>query len=98
MAELGKYFHDEFKGEYRWHLTGYENIILWVNMSKEVVDALNELVKDEWVDITQTEVLVYLADGAGLRLDTAKSKRHYKKPRWLPIVLNPTPKCEEILV
>jgi hypothetical protein len=38
-----------------------------------------------------TSRLTYIIDGKFLSLPIAKNERHYKKPHWLPVVLNPGP-------
>ena len=71
------------------HGDGYDNIVLWDGVSEEAAAALDELRSDGRIHFTPTNVLVYLIDGIVPDLPIAKSRRKYKKPHWLPAVLNP---------
>ena len=65
------------------------NVMFWSGMSKEFVEAIDELVLARKIVPTPTTVLVYLMDGAFPKLPIAKQlNRKYKSERWLPIVFN----------
>ena len=84
--------HPAFKdGDIALCLPGFENIILWVNITQEGADALSDLVKRQILHYRPTSYLVYLADGHSLTLPLAKRPVHYKKPHWLPVILKRGP-------
>jgi hypothetical protein len=73
-----------------------ENVIYWSGLSESAVDALLDLRAEGAIHYQPvSSVLVYLADGALMNLPRVKSvaalKRGYKKPHWLPVVINPGP-------
>ncbi len=61
--------------------------VLWEGVSETFADAL-ELGKGDIV-MDETTPLVYMFDGAMMRLPLVKSARRYAKPHWLPVVFNP---------
>ena len=63
------------------------NIIFWVNMSEEAIDAIQELLYEERVFFEPATQMTYLLDGGGLKLPIAKRKLSYKSKRWLPLCL-----------
>jgi hypothetical protein len=65
----------------------YPNIVYWANMTLEGVQALEELEEDGAFHYHQSDQLVYLIDGAGLKFPIARDARQYKEPHWLPLVL-----------
>ena len=88
FVELSKI--DGFKGNLSMELDD-KNIILWDGISKEFLHSLEELMKEKRIYLKSTTILVYMADGAMLRLPIANSLRKYKNPRWLPVVFNHVP-------
>jgi hypothetical protein len=67
----------------------YPNIIYWLGMSEEAVDALCELREEKKIQHVPTTPITYLIDGETLRLPLAKQARQYKDLHWLPVVLRP---------
>lgn len=65
-----------------------KNIFYWFNISHEAIDALNELRREEKIELVSTSILVYYADGRVPSVDLAKQDRKYKNPRWLPCAIN----------
>ena len=67
----------------------HENLVLWACVSVEFCDAFDEI--RPFATLDPAHWLVYLHDGAALRLPLAKRppKAGYKKPHWVPVVLNP---------
>ena len=65
------------------------NIVLWSGLSIELVDAIQSLLDSEQVFLHPVSVLVYMADGAALRLPLAQRvpPGGYRKPHWLPTCL-----------
>jgi hypothetical protein len=71
---------------------GFEgNIILWVNISKEAINCINELINKKKIFLHLSSPLTYMIDGSTLNMPVVKSKRYYKKPHWLPCVFNTHP-------
>ena len=92
FAELARMV-DGFSGDKEVSLNGegYSNIILWSGISDEAIDALMSLTANGKIHPVPAHILVYLADGAVLKLPIARTRRHYKKPHWIPTVYNPGP-------
>lgn len=67
------------------------NIVIWANLSDDAAAAIRYLIEAERIHLTPTSLLVYLVDGLTLTLPVAKQARRYKKPHWLPVVLDPGP-------
>jgi hypothetical protein len=77
------------EGEHQIESGERKNVILWQGLQKNLVDAICELLTERKVEVSTTSIIVYLVDGARLRLPIAKrGTRSYKTPRWLPVVLN----------
>lgn len=91
FAELSRV--EGFRGENEYVYEGpeYSNIVIWAGMSEAAVDALGALFKAGEFHLYPTTALIYLCDGAALNLPTASQMRHYKKPHWLPCVINQGP-------
>jgi len=76
---------DGFSGDRQ---TMYQSgIVLWLNMSKEAEDAIQELVAENLI-FASVSTLPYLIDGPVLNLPIAKVNRRYKNPHWLPLVFS----------
>lgn len=84
-----------FKGDLKMTLDGFETIILWVQLSADAIDALNDLLEEKSLFMIPTVPLTYLADGERLTYPVVKSPRRYREPRWLPVVF--THKDPELL-
>ncbi len=65
---------------------GFSNIVLWSGMSSEFIEAVDKILKEDVVHYHSTPALTYLLDGMALKYPIVKSKRHYKKPHWAPVV------------
>jgi len=88
FAELMRLGGDAAKGDQALCLEEYPNLIMWAGMSQPFIKAIEELLEEGRLVEKPTSLLVYMADGMLLRMPLAKSKRHYKKPRWTPVVFN----------
>jgi hypothetical protein len=68
------------------------NAVLWTGLQQEAVDAVTELVNSKRAQLLQVNPLIYLIDGKALTFPVAKRvpPNGYKKPHWLPVVLNLT--------
>jgi hypothetical protein len=89
FIELMNYFPDESgSGDF---CLKYETIIVWVGMSENIIQAVQDLVKEHKIYLHPATSLTYLADGGGLKLPLVKEDRKYSKPHWLPMTLDVTP-------
>lgn len=89
FAELGHRFGDNFAGGGEFSISKGENIVLWVGMTEAAANAISELLEEGAIRAEPTVLLVYLADGACMRLPLVKRNRAYKKPHWLPVTFRP---------
>lgn len=64
------------------------NIIIWDGWNKEYTNCLINMLANDQIIVKPTSTLVYLIDGCTLELPVAKHIRRYKKPHWLPVVLD----------
>lgn len=65
------------------------NVILWLGMSEQIIDAVQQLQREKRIWPWPSSVFVHLIDGGLLKLPIAKRlpKGGYKKERWLPVTL-----------
>ena len=74
-------------------VAGDTNVVLWDGLSQEAIDAIAGLRRDGLIEYVPTSVQTYVLDGARLKMPLAKSgaamKQGYKKPHWLPVVIDP---------
>ncbi len=82
-----------FNGDHTFRMDGenYSNMVLWIGMSAEAITALTELIEENKIKLHekhQGEIFsIYSYDGCIVPLEVAKTRRHYKEPRWLPTML-----------
>ena len=80
------------KGEYCVEMGG-ANVIYWHGLSEEAALAVQALRAEGIVHLVPTHFLTYLVEGACVSIPLAKSagaiRRGYKKPHWLPVMLQP---------
>lgn len=88
FAELTKKI-DGFRGDCTYWATAKENIILWDGISKEAGQVIESLIARKCISIEPCSYLIYFIDGLALRYPIVKRAQSYKKPHWLPVVLNP---------
>ena len=93
MIEIMKLAGDEGKGDIAIALK--DNMVLWEGLSQALVDVLDELKQKKLYHPHPTISLAYLMDGDILTLPIVKRppKNGYKKPHWLPVVLEPGQRC-----
>ena len=75
-----------FKGE---HIFGNltSNIVFWPRMSKEAIDAIAKLVRENKVDIEEVTARIYAIDSDILvNLPIGRNSKNYKRPHWVPLV------------
>lgn len=88
FAQMQRLLGDGFEGEYTMTLNDYPSIILWTNVSKEVVNAIEGLLQKGKIKALPTSFWTYLIDGRGLDLPIAERLNHSRKKQWLPIVFD----------
>lgn len=87
FAEIKQMLGPEvFEGQQALYTKGYPNIIIWANMSDNVVDAISELMRETKIYPNPASILTYIVDGEILRMPVAKRLIQYKKPHWAPTV------------
>ncbi|MCE9584669.1 MAG: hypothetical protein K8T20_19430 [Planctomycetes bacterium] len=67
-------------------------IVLWAGVSEEFVAAVKTMMARKNVEAKPTQIMVYVADGAVPNYPVIKRmpKGPVSKPKWLPVVFNPT--------
>ena len=63
------------------------NVILWVEISKEATQAIENLVKTNKILVDKTSPLCYYIDGMIPNIKLAKKNKKYKKLHWLPVAI-----------
>jgi len=89
---LENYLGESAKGNMTWEII--DNVTLWAGMSDDFIAAMMSLRKDELIEPSGTQLLVYLIDGGTLNLPIAKRPKStgYKKEHWLPVIFHLTEK------
>jgi hypothetical protein len=82
--------HIETKGELAWVADDDPNLLFWAGVSREFMNALDDVRERGKVEPAPSNFLVYLIDGKALRYPLAKRppKRGYKEEHWIPVVFN----------
>ena len=94
FAELAREWPEHFKdGEWAMEFRGekHSNIFMWFSCSDAACDIFDEFQKHKHVQMDVASPLTYMIDGAMPNVPLAKSKRHYKTQRWLPVVFTARP-------
>ena len=93
FVEIQNWLGPHFRGDCSVTDPRDSNLIYWRGVTQSVIDALNLLVRDNRIEFRTSSPLVYLFDGGALRLPIAKRppRAGYRKPHWLPVVLNVPP-------
>lgn len=93
MAELSREIPG-FEGEWVWALRTYT--VIWPQVSKEAVESMRELLRQESIFAVPCPVSVYLIDGETLALPIAKNPaHHYRSLRWLPVTFSTAEHCKK---
>lgn len=90
FAELARL--EGFTGDLSIASSANENIVFWSGLSREAVDAINQIRKEGEYEMVPTPVMVYMIDGMMLDMPLVKRNVKYKKPHWLPVAFNPVKK------
>jgi hypothetical protein len=82
------------KGHYSVRPADYPNLLYWVGLSREAINAISELKQEGLIEQELCAPMVYFIDGGHLNLPVATRPPPggYKKPHWVPIVLRPLPR------
>ena len=78
---------DGFTGDMEL-LNADKNIVIWPGLSTEAAEILNRLNAEGVFHYSPTVPLVYIIDGKIPTYPIARQSRRYKKPHWLPLILN----------
>ena len=89
FAEISKRYGD---GD-RDYFFGEWNILLWVGLREDVIDAIHSLLKDKKINIKAVNPLIYAMDGCIIKYPIATKIKKYKTEHWLPTVLVVDNKC-----
>lgn len=101
MVELEKLLehnHIDYEDKgYAW-TSGYcENIIFWCDFKQEIPMAIKELQAEGKIRIDIAQPIIYMVDGKMINLPLVRTRKNYKTPHWLPIVLNTGREPDEIM-
>jgi hypothetical protein len=80
-----------FRGDQAAVLTDHPDIILWPNLSADVLAAIASLLQTGKLHLWPSCALVYFVDGRVPGLPIAKRIHDYKQPRWLPVTFRRRP-------
>lgn len=75
----------EGTGTSTMYLNNNPNMLIVVNGSEVLVQALKDLLRDKQIFPIPASVLVYMVDGYVPDLPLVKRNYQYKKPHWLPV-------------
>lgn len=73
------------------------NVLYWVNLSDELSEIVEDLIKEKQLFYHPADYLTYLIDGCALQMPIMKRmppKGGYKTPHWLPLCLRGVPMKE----
>lgn len=79
----------DYRGEFEIYSPVNENVIFWCGWNREAIEILNELKAENLIEQEPAQMMIYLIDGAALRLPVVKKAVNYKTPHWLPLVFRP---------
>jgi len=94
MVDIMNLAGDEGMGEGRMTI-GDDNIVVWADMSEELVNVITSLRVNKSIHIHKADPLVYVMDGGwpNMPMVNRPPKNGYKHPHWLPIVFQPGFRC-----
>jgi hypothetical protein len=79
---------DGFRGGRALLLGGEDsNLVLWQSISEQAIGDLGTLIAGGEAHFAPASPVVYLADGRMPTLPIAKTRHHYRRPHWVPVVL-----------
>jgi hypothetical protein len=89
FAELSNRINNFSGGGISICMNQNDNFVVWVDMTKDAADAINELIRENQIHITAAGFITYLTDGRTLNLPLAQGNYQYKTPHWVPVLLRP---------
>lgn len=66
---------------------GKDNLLIWESVSHELVDAIDELERNQTIELRDCSRLTYLVNGHSLDLPIACEIKDYATPHWVPSIL-----------
>jgi len=88
FAELERFLGADMTGDGQLTLGGNDSVVLWSGVNDAFAGAVSDLLQSGVVKLVPTSWLTYAADGAMLGLPLVKGRYHYRRPHWLPAVLD----------
>lgn len=88
FVELERLLGADMAGDGQLTLGGNDNVVLWSGVNDAFAEAVSDLLRSGAARLVPTSWLTYAADGGMLSLPLVKRRYHYKRPRWLPAVLD----------
>lgn len=76
----------DYRGDLEIYSPINENVIFWCGWNQEAIEIMNELKSENLIEQEPVQPLVYIIDGAALRLPLVKRAVKYQTPHWLPLV------------
>lgn len=88
FAELERHLGADMAGDGCATLGGNDSVVLWSGVNDAFAGAVSDLLQSGAVRLVPTSWLTYAADGALHDLPLVKGRYCYKRPHWLPAVLD----------
>ncbi|WP_428025084.1 hypothetical protein [Arcobacter sp.] len=90
FAQIENMFDDnniDYNGDHIIRSSKYKKIYYWLNMSDDFSRAIIELRKEDKIEFSECNVIIYLADGKIIKDPLARKAIEYKEPHWLPVLI-----------
>ncbi|HOR00069.1 MAG TPA: hypothetical protein PLJ35_14740 [Anaerolineae bacterium] len=88
FVELERLLGEGMAGDGCATLGDNENVVLWSGVNDAFAGAVSDLLQSGAVKLVPTSWMTYAADGAMLSLPLVKGRYRYRRPHWLPAVLD----------
>ncbi len=88
FVELERHLGADMAGDGCVTLGDNANVVLWSGISDAFAEAVSGLLRAGAVRLVPTSSLTYAVDGKLLALPVVKGAYHYRRPHWLPVVLD----------
>lgn len=88
FAELERHLGADMAGDGCATLGGNDSVVLWSGVNDAFAGAVSGLLRAGAVRLVPTSSLTYAVDGKLLALPVVKGAYHYRRPHWLPAVLD----------
>jgi hypothetical protein len=90
FAQIENMFDDndiDYNGDHIIGSSKYKKIYYWLNMSDDFSSAIIELRKEDNIEFSECNVIIYLADGKIIKYPLARKAIQYEEPHWLPVII-----------